>query len=71
MINGDSREGLTMEQHTNTVDNYLESDTLISQDDVPQKGSKRSLHIRRAIEDHFENIRLSHLEDDNYWDTLA
>lgn len=35
---------------------------------LPEKASKRSLYIRRAIEDHFEDKRLKALSDDNWWE---
>ena len=60
-----------MEQQKQPVDNYLDTDSHRTPEEVPEKGSKRSLHIRRAIEDRFENKRLSGMETDNYWDGLA
>lgn len=35
---------------------------------LPEKTSQRSLYVRRAIEDHFENKRLKALSDDDWWE---
>ncbi|OQX34178.1 MAG: hypothetical protein B0D91_12955 [Oceanospirillales bacterium LUC14_002_19_P2] len=37
---------------------------------LPEKASERSLYIRRAIEDHFEEKRLKALSDDCWWDNI-
>ena len=39
-------------------------------DPLPEKASERSLYIRRAIEDHFEEKRLKALSDDGWWDNI-
>ena len=34
---------------------------------IPEKGSKRALYIRRALEDREESKRLSSICGDDYW----
>ncbi|GAA4651527.1 hypothetical protein GCM10023116_38110 [Kistimonas scapharcae] len=41
-----------------------------SNDPLPEKAAERSLYIRRAIEDHFEEKRLKALSDDGWWDNI-
>ena len=41
-----------------------------SSEPLPEKASERSLYIRRAIEDHFEEKRLKALSDDGWWDNI-
>ena len=38
-----------------------------SRDDIPQKGSKRALYIRRALEDREEKKKLSSVCGEDYW----
>lgn len=39
-------------------------------DTSSEKAPKRSLYVRRAIENHFEERRLSALSDDDWWDNI-
>ncbi|MGI9282361.1 MAG: hypothetical protein ACR2PX_22410 [Endozoicomonas sp.] len=52
-------------------DKQLKKDFLqqqvISRDDLPNKGSKRALKIRRALEDREETKKLSTFFGDSYW----
>ncbi|WP_252177665.1 hypothetical protein [Endozoicomonas sp. 4G] len=45
---------------------YLQEEEII-RDDLPNKGSKRALQIRRALEDREETKRLSSFFGDSYW----
>ncbi|PJE79611.1 hypothetical protein CI610_01420 [invertebrate metagenome] len=48
---------------------YLQ-DRAILKEDLPNKGSKRALKIRRALEDREETKRLSSLCGEDYWDDI-
>ncbi|WP_062260088.1 hypothetical protein [Endozoicomonas arenosclerae] len=45
---------------------YLQEEE-ISRDDLPNRGSKRALKIRRALEDREETKKLSSFFGDSYW----
>ena len=45
---------------------YLQADE-INRDDLPNKGSKRALKIRRALEDREETKKLSTFFGESYW----
>ncbi|WP_257281856.1 MULTISPECIES: hypothetical protein [unclassified Endozoicomonas] len=45
---------------------YLQEEEII-RDDLPNKGSKRALQIRRALEDRQETKKLSSFFGDSYW----
>ena len=49
-------------------DFLLDADQL--RDELPEKGSKRALKIRRALEDREESKRLSMLCGDDYWSDI-
>ena len=55
-------------------DNKVEKDFLLDQaiqkEDLHNKGSKRALQIRRALEDREETKRLSSLFGDDYWEDI-
>ncbi len=55
-------------------DNKVEKDFLLDQgiqkEDLHEKGSKRALQIRRALEDREETKRLSSLFGDDYWEDI-
>ncbi|WOG27994.1 hypothetical protein [Endozoicomonas sp. 8E] len=45
---------------------YLQEEEIV-RDDLPNKGSKRALQIRRALEDRKETKKLSSFFGDSYW----
>ncbi len=55
-------------------DHQMEKDFLlddgIQREDLHEKGSKRALQIRRALEDREETKRLSSLCGGDYWEDL-
>ena len=48
---------------------FLQS-KVIQKEDLHEKGSKRALQIRRALEDMEETKRLSSLCGEDYWDDI-
>jgi|GEM_PF-4267809 len=45
-------------------------DEQLIQPELEQKGSRRTLQIRRALEERQEDKRLSAIFGDNYWDGI-
>ncbi len=45
-------------------------DEQLIQPELEQKGSRRTLQIRRALEERHEDKRLSAIFGDNYWDGI-
>ena len=45
-------------------------DKVIQREDLHEKGSKRALQIRRALEDMEETKRLSSICGDDYWEDI-